>query len=142
VGPYAKYLFAVGLIGAGLVAIPVLIASTSYGVAGTFGWPAGLSKKPWQSEGFYLILTLAMLISLVVALLRFDPIQLMFWANVLNGVLSPVLVIYLIFVGNNRKIMRNKRMSWITNTGLVLTTIVMLAAAALLFYGLATGQGG
>jgi Mn2+/Fe2+ NRAMP family transporter len=142
VGPYAKYLFAVGLIGAGLVAIPVLIASTSYGVAGTFGWPAGLSKKPWQSEGFYLILTLAMLISLVVALLRFDPIQLMFWANVLNGVLSPVLVIYLIFVGNNRKIMRNKRMSWITNTGLVLTAIVMLAAAALLFYGLATGQGG
>ena len=142
VGPYAKYLFAVGLIGAGLVAIPVLIASTSYGVAGTFGWPAGLSKKPWQSEGFYLILTVAMLISLVVALLRFDPIQLMFWANVLNGVLSPVLVIYLLFVGNNRKIMRNRRMSWITNTGLVLTAIVMFAAAALLFYALATGQGG
>lgn len=118
------------------------VASTSYGVAGTFGWPAGLSKKPWQSEGFYLILTVAMLISLVVALLRFDPIQLMFWANVLNGVLSPVLVIYLLFVGNYRKIMRNRRMSWITNTGLVLTAIVMFAAAALLFYGLATGQGG
>lgn len=142
VGPYAKYLFAVGLIGAGLVAMPVLIASTSYCVAGTFGWPAGLSKKPWQSEGFYLILTVGMLISLVVAMLRFDPIQLMFWANVLNGVLSPVLVIYLIFVGNNRKIMRNRPMSWITNMGLVLTAIVMFAAAALLFYGLATGQGG
>ncbi|TMC43170.1 MAG: divalent metal cation transporter [Chloroflexi bacterium] len=142
VGPYAKYLFAVGLIGAGLVAIPVLIASTSYCVAGTFGWPSGLSKKPWQSEGFYLILTVGMLISLVVALLHFDPIQLMFWANVLNGVLSPVLVIYLIFVGNNRKIMRGRRMSWIANMGLVLTALVMFAAAALLFYGLATGQGG
>jgi Mn2+/Fe2+ NRAMP family transporter len=45
-GPFAKYLFAIGLIGAGLVAIPVLLASTSYAVAGTFGWPAGLSKKP------------------------------------------------------------------------------------------------
>src|SRR6266480_5247036 len=64
-GPIAKYLFAFGLIGAGLVAIPVLLASTSYAVAGTFGWPAGLSKKPWQNEGFYLILTAALAASLV-----------------------------------------------------------------------------
>ena len=64
-GPIAKYLFAVGLIGAGLVAIPVLLASTSYAVAGTFGWPAGLSKKPWQNEGFYLILTGALVVSMV-----------------------------------------------------------------------------
>jgi NRAMP (natural resistance-associated macrophage protein)-like metal ion transporter len=141
-GPYARYLFAIGLIGAGLVAIPVLLASTSYAVAGTFGWPAGLSKKPWQNEGFYLILTAALLVSLVVALLRFDPIQLMFWANVLNGVLAPILVVYLIIVGNNRKIMHGQPMSWMTNLGMVLTAIVMFAAAALLFYGLATGQGG
>lgn len=141
-GPFAKYLFAIGFIGAGLVAIPILLASTSYAVSGTFGWPAGLSKKPWQSEGFYLILSTAMLVSLVIALLRFDPIQLMFWANVLNGVLSPLLVIYLIVVGNNRKIMRNQRMGWLTNTGMVITAIVMFAAAILLFYGLATGQSG
>jgi NRAMP (natural resistance-associated macrophage protein)-like metal ion transporter len=141
-GPYAKYLFAVGLIGAGLVAIPVLAASTSYAVAGSFGWPASLSKRPWQSEGFYLVLTVAMLVSLVVALLRFDPIHLMFWANVLNGVFAPILVVYLIFVGNNRKIMRNQRVSLITNVGLVLTAVLMFAAAGLLFYGLMTGQGG
>lgn len=141
-GPYAKYLFAIGFIGAGLVAIPVLIASTSYAVSGTFGWPAGLSKKPWQSEGFYLILTVSMVVSLIIALLRFNPIQLMFWANVLNGVLAPILVVYLLIVGNNRKIMRGQPMSLITNVGLVLTTVVMFAAAILLFYGLVTGQGG
>ncbi len=141
-GSYAKYLFAIGLIGAGLVAIPVLLASTSYAVAGTFGWPSGLSKKPWQSEGFYLILSVAMLVSLVIALLRFDPVQHTFWANVLNGVLAPILVVYLIMVGNNRKIMRDRRVGLITNAGLALTAIVMFAAAILLFYGLATGQGG
>lgn len=141
-GPFARYLFAIGLIGAGLVAIPVLLASTSYAVAGAFGWPSGLSKKPWQSEGFYLILTAALLLSLIVALLRFDPIQLMFWANVLNGVLAPILVVYLLIIGNNRKIMRGQPMSWITNLGMVLTAIVMFAAATLLFYGLATGKGG
>ncbi|MGH2515509.1 MAG: NRAMP family divalent metal transporter, partial [Ktedonobacterales bacterium] len=142
VGPFAKYLFAVGLIGAGVVAIPVLLASTSYAVAGTFGWPASLWKKPWQNEGFYLILTVALAASLLLALLRLDPIQLMFWANVLQGVLSPVLVVFLLLVGNNRKIMRGFRLGRLTNLGLLATTLIMFAATALLFYGLLTGQGG
>ena len=141
-GPFAKYLFAIGLIGAGLVAIPVLLASTSYAVAGTFGWPAGLSKKPWQNEGFYLILTGALVLSLVLALLRLDPIKLIFWANVLSGVLAPILVVYLIVIGNNRKIMHKQRLSLLTNIGLMVTALVMFAAAILLFYGLLTGHGG
>jgi len=141
-GPFAKYLFAFGFIGAGLVAIPVLLASTSYAVAGTFGWPAGLSKKPWQNEGFYLILTGAIVVSMVIALLRFDPIRLIFWANVLSGVLSPFLVVYLIVIGNNRKIMQDQRLGLITNIGLVVTALLMFTAAILLFYGLATGRGG
>jgi NRAMP (natural resistance-associated macrophage protein)-like metal ion transporter len=141
-GPAAKYLFAIGFIGAGLVAIPVLLASTSYAVAGTIGWPGGLSKKPWQNEGFYLILSAALVVSLVIALLHFDPIRLIFWANVLSGVLAPVLIVYLIVIGNNRKIMRNERFSLITNIGLVVAALVMFSAAGLLFYGLATGQGG
>ncbi|HET9999722.1 MAG TPA: divalent metal cation transporter [Ktedonobacteraceae bacterium] len=141
-GPFAKYLFAIGFIGAGLVAIPVLLASTSYAVAGTIGWPSGLAKKPWQNEGFYLILTAALLISLVIALLHFDPIRLIFWANVLSGVLSPILIVYLIIIGNNRKIMHNECFSLITNIGLVVAALVMFTAAVLLFYGLATGQTG
>lgn len=140
-GPFAKYLFAIGFIGAGLVAIPVLLASTSYAVAGTVGWPGGLSKKPWQNEGFYLILTAALVVSLVIALFHFDPIRLIFWANVLSGVLAPVLIVYLIVIGNNRKIMRNERFGLITNIGLVVAALVMFTAAGFLFYGLATGQG-
>ena len=141
-GPIAKYLFAFGLIGAGLVAIPVLLASTSYAVAGTFGWPAGLSNKPWQNEGFYLILTGALVVSMAIALIHLDPIKLIFWANVLSGVLAPILVIYVIVIGNNRKIMQKHRLGLITNIGLVATAVVMISAALLLFYGLATGQGG
>jgi NRAMP (natural resistance-associated macrophage protein)-like metal ion transporter len=139
-GPFAGYLFAIGLIGAGLIAIPVLLASTSYAVSGTIGWPMGLAKKPWQNEGFYLILTTALIIGLIMALIGLDPIKLLFWANVLSGVLAPVLVIFLIILGNNRKIMQGQCLSWITNLGLILTVVVMLAAAILLFYGIATGQ--
>jgi NRAMP (natural resistance-associated macrophage protein)-like metal ion transporter len=141
-GPLAKYLFAFGLIGAGLVAIPVLLASTSYAVAGTFGWPAGLSKKPWQNEGFYLILTGALVVSMAIALIHLDPIKLIFWANVLSGVLAPILVIYIIVIGNNRKIMQKHQLGFITNIGLITTALVMIIAAILLFYGMATGQAG
>lgn len=140
-GPYAEQLFAIGFIGSGMIAIPVLLASTSYGLSGLFGWSASLWKKPWQSEGFYVIMTAALVVSLIVALLRFDPIQLMFWANVLQGVLSPVLIVFLILVGNNRKIMRTYRLNPITNVCLVLTALVMGAATILLFYGLLSGAG-
>ena len=141
-GPFAKYLFALGFIGAGLVAIPVLLASTSYAVAGTIGWPVGLSKHPWQNEGFYLILTLSLIVSLALVLVRIDPIQLIFWANVLSGVLSPFLVIALILVGRNPKIMGKERLNWLTIFFLLITVLVMAAAAFLLFYGLLTGKGG
>ena len=139
-GPFAKYLFAIGLIGAGLIAIPVLLASTSYAVAGSFGWSAGLSKKPWQNEGFYLILTAALAASLVLTLLHFNPIQLIFWANVLSGVLAPILVAYIFVIGNNRRIMGNQPLGLITNICLVVTVLISVAAAALLFYGLASAS--
>ena len=142
VGPFAKYLFAMGLIGAGLIAIPVLLASASYGVAGTIGWPSGLSKNPWQNEGFYLILTVGLAVSLLLALIGLDPVQLMFWANVLQGVLSPVLVVLLVVIGNSRRIMGENKLGPVTNAGLVLAALVMFAASVLLCYGLATGQGG
>ncbi len=142
VGPFATYLFAIGLIGAGVVAIPVILASTSYAVAGSFGWSSGLSKKPWQSEGFYLILTVALLLGIVIALLRVDPIKLIFWANILVGVLAPIIVVCLLIVGNNRKIMRNQPLGLLTNLFLFITTVVLVAATVLFFYGLLTGHGG
>ncbi len=124
------------------MAIPVLLASTSYAVAGTFGWPVGLSKKPWQNEGFYLILTVALLVSVILALLRLDPITLIFWANILSGILAPILITYLLIVGNNRKIMRDQPLSLLTNIVLIITVLVMVAATVLLFYGLLTGMSG
>jgi hypothetical protein len=62
--------------------------------------------------------------------------------NVLSGVLAPVLVVYLLVIGNNRTIMRNQRLGLMTNIGPVVTALLMFTAAILLFYGLATGQGG
>lgn len=137
-GPFAKYLFAIGLIGAGFVAIPVLLASTSYAVAGAFGWPSGLSQKLWQCKEFYLILTGTLVVGVVVALLHFNPIQLIFYANVLVGVLAPMLVICVTMVGNNRTIMQNKPLGLVTNLFLVVTVVVLVVVDLLFFYGLLT----
>jgi Mn2+/Fe2+ NRAMP family transporter len=66
----------------------------------------------------------------------------MFWANVLQGILAPVLIVFLFLVGNNRKIMRTNRLGPFTNVGLVVIALVMTTATVLLFYGLLTGRGG
>src|SRR5256714_1509017 len=142
VGPFAKYLFACGLIGAALIAIPIMSASSAYAVADTFGWPAGLSEHPWQAEGFYIVLTASMLVGMAFALLRIDPIKLSFYANVFTGVPAPVMVIYLMAIGNSRKIMGEHRLGWLTNFFLAVTALVLVAGSVLFFYGLATGQGG
>lgn len=141
-GPVGKYLFAVGLIGAGVVAIPILLASTSYAVADTFGWHASLWHKPWQNEGFYLILSVALVVSIALAFLGFSPIQLMFYANVLQAVLAPALVIVLLLAGNSRGVMRDFRLGWLTNFWLALAAVTLVAATLLLLYGLVTGQAG
>jgi len=141
-GPYATYLFAIGFIGAGLVAIPVLLASTSYAVSNAFGWPASLWRKPWQSEGFYLILSVALVVGLIIALIGVNPISLIFWANVLQGTLAPVLVALLFFLGMSRRALGAHRLGRLTLLGLAVATALMFAATGLLFYGLATGQGG
>jgi len=142
VGPFAKYLFAIGLIGAALIAIPIMSASSAYAVADTFGWPAGLSEQPWQAEGFYIVLTVSLLVGMAFALLRVDPIKLSFYANVFTGVLAPIMVMYLMAIGNSGKIMGEHKLGWLTNFFLAVTALVLITGSVLFFYGLATGQGG
>lgn len=78
----------------------------------------------------------------LITLIRLNPIKLLFWANVLSGVLAPVLVMYVLLVGNNRRVMGNHRFSLLVNVGLVVTVLIMASAVILLFYGIATGQAG
>lgn len=141
-GPLSRYLFASGLIGSGLVAIPVLLASTSYAVTGAVGWPGALTKRPWQNEGFYLVLTGAIVVGLIITFFGINPIQLIFWSNIVAAIIAPLLVIAILVVGNHRAIMKEQRLSLLNNIGLVLIVVILLAGATLFFYQLATGQAG
>ncbi len=110
-------------------------------MAGAVGWPGALAKRPWQSEGFYLILTAALVVGLVLTFLGINPIQLIFWSNIVTAIIAPLLVIAILLVGNHRTVMKDQCLSLLHNFGLVLITLILIAGSVLLFYQVATGQG-
>lgn len=136
VGNAAFGLFAIGILGAGFVAVPVLVATTAYMVADVFGWKAGLDREQFQAPSFYFIILLAILIGMMVTVSGINPIQAMVWSQIFAGCVAPFLVIALIIVSNNKKLMgayvNSKRSNFIAT----ITVILMLVAVVLFFIDL------
>jgi len=134
-GPWAKALFAVGLIGAGLLAVPVLTGSSAYAVAEGLGHRHGLSQKPSQARLFYALIVLGTLAGLGLNYLGVSPIRALLLTAVLNGLMSPPLLVLILCVANNKKIMGCEHTNgWILNFFAGLATLAMFAAAAGLFF--------
>jgi NRAMP (natural resistance-associated macrophage protein)-like metal ion transporter len=104
-GKYAKYLFSVGIIGAGFLAIPVLAASTAYAIGGLFGWRRSLTRHVNNAPQFYIVLGLALLVGVQLAVSDVDPIKALFYSQVLDGFVAPVLVVFLLLLTSSRKVM-------------------------------------
>ncbi len=104
-GPYATVLFSVGIIGAGLLAIPVLAASSAFGVAGLAGWRRGLGRHAQNAPQFYVVIGVAFLIAMEMAISAVNPIKALFYSQVLDGVIAPVLVVLLLMLTSSRKLM-------------------------------------
>jgi Mn2+/Fe2+ NRAMP family transporter len=131
-GPLAFSLFSLGIIGTGLLAVPVLAGSAGYAVAETFGWRGSLEMPVRRAPGFYLILGAAMLAGLIVALSEFNPIRMLFWSAVVNGVVAVPLMAAMMWVASRHRQMgrftaglRLKLFGWTS-------TAVMAAAATAL----------
>ena len=132
-GRWASALFAVGIVGTGLLAVPVLAGSASYAVAETFGWKAGLYRTVSRAHGFYGVITLASLIGLLVNFTAIPPFKMLYYTAILNGLASPPLMIFILLVANNRNVMGNYRNGLIGNIlGIAITLIMSLCALALL----------
>ncbi len=107
-GNAATILMAVGLIGTGFLAVPILTSSGSYAVCETFGWKCSLDARPARAKEFYLILGASTLGGLVIDLLGVDPINALFWTAVINGLLSPFLLVVIMLIANNRTVMGDR----------------------------------
>ncbi len=128
-GHAASYLFAIGIIGAGVLAVPVLTGSSAYAVAETFGWHAGLDAKPRQAKAFYLVIAMSTLIGSGINFLGINPITALFWTAVINGVLAPPLLVILLVITSNPRLMGTQVNGRLAQSLGWLTALLMLAAA-------------
>ncbi len=133
-GPWAQLLFAIGIIGTGLLAVPVLAGSASYAVSEAAQWKEGLFKKFSQAHGFYGVITIATLLGLAINFTDIPPFRVLYYTAVLNGVASPILMVLILFVSNNKKIMGRRVNSRLANVLGWTITVVMGACALALGY--------
>jgi Mn2+/Fe2+ NRAMP family transporter len=136
-GKGAELLLAAGMIGAGMLAVPILTASSAYVLSAAFDWKYGLSKHPGRAPQFYGIIAISTLVGIEINFLGVSPIAALFWTAVVNGLLAPVVLVVLMLIANNKKIMGEHVNGPLLNIlGWTTTAAMSLAAVALfVFWG-------
>lgn len=128
-GNGAYFLFALGIIGTGLLSIPVLAGSTSYAITESFGYKEGLYRKLKDAHAFYGIIIISVLIGMILNFIGVDPIKSLIYAAVLNGIIAPLILICIVHISGSKKIMGKHRNSRTANiVGWIIVILMGLAA--------------
>jgi NRAMP (natural resistance-associated macrophage protein)-like metal ion transporter len=127
-GQGAYLLFALGIIGTGLLSIPVLAGASAYALAETFHWHEGLSKKMKQAQGFYWVIIVSMIVAVTIDFLGINPIKALIWSAVGNGIAAPVILFFIMRIAGNKKMMGKRTNS--TSTAVVGWLITLLMSVA------------
>lgn len=134
-GDFAALLFTVGIVGVGLLATPVLAGSSAYALSELLKWSEGLSKRYSKAKGFYGIIIWSMLIGLLINFIGINPIKALFYSAVVNGLISPILMIFIFKLGRDKKVMGefiNPR--WVNIWGIIGTVLMGVSAVLLLVF--------
>ena len=134
VGNFAYILFAVGVIGTGFLAIPVLSGSLSYIIAETFGWEQGLNKKFHEAKAFYLIIAVSLILGLLMNMVGISPVKALIYSAILYGLTAPVLIAIILHIANNKTVMGEYTNSKLSNILGFATLLLMTAAAIVMLY--------
>lgn len=133
-GTIAQLLFALGIIGTGLLAIPIFAAASSYAIAEIFSWREGLNNKFNQAKGFYGVIIAGTVVGLLINFIGVNPIKALVYTAVLNGVIAVPLILMIVLIGNNKKIMGKYTSGLWSNVFAALAFLGMSAAAAFMIY--------
>ncbi len=130
-GDNAYLLFTLGIIGTGLLAVPVLAGSASYALSESLGWKFGLYRKLKQASAFYGVIIISTLIGLVINFIGIDPIKALIYSAVANGLVAPVVLVLIVLISSNKKVMGK----WVnhpvvTGLGWAITLLMIMAGAA------------
>ncbi len=135
-GEFAFAVFAMGIVGTGLLAVPILAGSAAYAVSEVFGWRAGLSRGFREARGFYLIIAGATGIGTLMSLLEIDPMKALIWSAVVNGVIAVPIMSAMIWIGQSSRLMghltmtrRHQILGWAATGIMALAVIVMVATS-------------
>ena len=135
-GEFAFAIFALGIIGTGLLAVPVLAGSAAYAVSELYGWKAGLSHGFHEARGFYLIIVAATGIGTVMGYLEVDPIKALVWSAIVNGVISVPIMAVLMWIGQSERLMgqytitrRHRFFGWAATAVMAVAVVVMLGTS-------------
>jgi Mn2+/Fe2+ NRAMP family transporter len=112
VGDLGTILFAIGIIGSGLVALPVLVSSMCYDLAQALGWRYGLSENPWEAKSFYLLISASMILATLGNFININPVKALYWSMLLAGVFTIPTFLFILIVSNDRRIMRTVNSRW------------------------------
>lgn len=135
-GDFAALLFTLGIVGTGLLAVPVLAGSAAYAISEMFGWKEGLGKTFSQAKAFYAVIIGATVIGLLVNVTSINPIAMLYYAAILNGLLAPPLMILILLISNNKKILGNKVNGTVGNVLGIIITCIMSALTLYFLYSL------
>lgn len=129
-GDLAFALFAIGIIGTGLLAVPILAGSAAYAVSEAFGWVEGLNRRPREAKAFYAVIALATAGGVALNLLAIDPMRALYWSAVVNGLLAPPLMVITMLIARNPRVMHRLTIPPLLALGGWLSTAVMGVVAA------------
>jgi len=133
-GEFTFLLFAIGIIGTGLLALPVLAGSAAYAISEMFGLPMGLQKRARDAKRFYGLIAGITLAGMLLIFIGVNPIKALFWAAVINGIVAVPIMILMMFMGSNKDVMGDFTLTPKTKIfGWIATAVMFLAAAGLLF---------
>ena len=131
-GPFAGLIFALGVVGTGALAVPVLAGSTGYALAEVFSWHEGLSESFKAARGFYLVIILSMLVGLAVNVVGIDPIKALLYSAALNGLAAPPLILLMILLGNKKGVLGKYR-SGLWSNAVVGAAFLLMVSLPILF---------
>lgn len=128
-GDFAFVLFAAGIIGTGLLSVPILSGAASYAVAEVFDWKAGLYLKLRRAHGFYGVITIATIVGLMINFIGLNPIQTLYYTAIINGIVAPPLLIMILVIANNKHVMRGRINNRFQNIFAMITIAIMSVSA-------------
>ena len=134
-GNFAYLLFTVGIFGVGLLSVPVLAGSSAYAMSEILGWKEGLNRKFNKAKGFYGIIIISMFVGLGINFIGINPIRALYYAAIVNGLASPLLMYYIFKIGRNKKIMGQfTSPRWVNFWGYVATILMGVSAISLIVF--------